>query len=168
MVPVLGTSGFILAAGEVILCIISITFLKKQTKPNKLGLTDHSFTITFCIQQRINKTKVVMMWLRNIQAWERKCNLELRNTDCKHRSNSYADFFFFNYCLDFTELASLAWNKPCEEGELEASPGCKYFQENIFLLTIYQLCHRRTIVAPALISNSCSHLQTESTEIEGL
>lgn len=42
---------------------------------------------------------------------------------------------FFNYCLDFTELTSLAQNISCEKGELEASYMAANMSKKTFFVT---------------------------------
>lgn len=42
---------------------------------------------------------------------------------------------FFNYCLDFTELTSLAQNISCEKGELEASYMAANTSKKTFFVT---------------------------------
>lgn len=77
-------------------------------------------------------------------------------------------FIFSKWLSWFYWVNFFSQEKSCNEEEVEASYMAANISKKTFFVNIYQICHRRTVVAPALILNSCSHLQTESTEIEGL
>lgn len=97
--------------------------------------------------------------------------MELSNVDCKHQSLTHADlFFFFKYLVNFFRPEQIIQGRRTRSLWFIASYIARNAtsKETFFLLTVYQIFHRRIVVAPALTSHSHRHLQTESVEIRGL